>query len=148
MPVNFRSAEPSIVVLGLCALLTGSAASADLTQDDTAAITAAIQGQYIEGLRVRDFSLITAICIPEARMMSVRGDGELAVTTLEEWSQRFDPKNPPFKSLEATIAKVDVTGTAAQVRIDFIVDGTRKVTDYLNMLKIAGHWRIVSIIEC
>jgi hypothetical protein len=79
--------------------------------------------------------------------MSVRSDGSLSVTTLDRWSQRFDPANPPFRQLQASIVKIDREGTAAQVKILFVVDGERRVTDFLHMLKVDGRWRIAGIID-
>lgn len=79
--------------------------------------------------------------------MSTRRDNTLSVTTLDRWSKRFDPKNPPFKTLDYSIIKIDREGTAAQVKILFIVNGKNRVTDYLHLLKIEGTWRIVNIID-
>ena len=102
---------------------------------------------YIKGLQTRDFELIRAICIPEAVLMSVGDDDKLRVTSLETWSKRFAPAPSPFESLDYTILSIDAAGTAAQVKILFIVDGNRRVIDYLNMLKIEGRWRVVNIID-
>ncbi len=96
---------------------------------------------------MRDFDLIRAICLPEAVLMSVRSDGSLSVTTLDRWSQRFDPANPPFRQLQSSIVKIDREGTAAQVKILLLVDGERHVTDFLQMLKVDGRWRIAGIID-
>ena len=129
------------------ALLSICFVSAD-AQDEKAAIRAAVEDYYVKGLKIRDFSLIRTICTPDAKLMGSRQSGELRVTTLDKWSARFDPtKPPPFKHLDATIAKIDVVGTAAQVRIDFVIDKKRPVTDFLNMVKISGNWRIVNIID-
>lgn len=114
---------------------------------DELLIEKAVEDLYIKGLQVRDFNLIRTICIPEAKLMSTGRDGRLHVTTLDTWSKRFDPENPPFKQLEYSIVKVDSEGTAAQVKILFIVDSNRRVTDYLHMLKLDGQWRIVNIID-
>ena len=38
-------------------------------------------------------------------------------------------------------------GTAAQVKIRFVIDPTRTVTDFLNMLKIGNTWRVVNIFD-
>ena len=114
--------------------------------DQDRRISEVVESQYIRGLRTRDFSLITAICIPEAKLMGAR-DGELRVTTLEKWSKRFDPENPPFQKLDATIEKIDRVGTVAQVKIAFVIDSTEKVTDFLNMVEIDGKWRVVNIID-
>ena len=107
----------------------------------------AVTDFYFKGLKERDFSLIRTICVPGAVLMSAGRDGKLRITTLDKWSKRFDPENPPFKSLAHSIVKVDREGTAAQVKILFIVDGKNRVIDYLHLLKIEGTWRIVNIID-
>lgn len=107
----------------------------------------AIVDLYIKGLRIRDFDLIRALCIPETVLMSVGTDNKLHVTSLDRWSTRFDPKNPPFKTLDYSILRIDTEGTAAQVKILFIVDGKRRVIDFLNLLKLDGNWRVVNIID-
>ena len=114
--------------------------------DQDRRIREAVESQYVRGLQIRDFSLIRAICIEDAKLMGAR-DGKLRVTTLEKWSERFDPENPPFESLVAEVEKIDRAGTAAQVRIRFVVDSTREVTDFLNMVEIEGRWRVVNIID-
>ncbi len=118
-----------------------------LNINEEAKIKKAVEEQYIEGIKIRDFDLIRSICIPEAKLMSAGRDGKLHLTTLEKWSKKFDPNNPPFKQLEAYITKIDREGTAAQIKILFIIDSKRKVIDYLNMLKLNGKWRIVNIID-
>ena len=110
-------------------------------------ISETVETLYIRGLQSRDFQLIRAACIPDALLMGVSRDGSLGITTLDEWSERFDPANPPFQSLEFEITKIDMVGSAAQVRIDFLIDGERRVTDYLNLLELENGWRIVNIID-
>lgn len=116
-------------------------------RDEDAAIREAVVELYIKGLKTRDFALIERICVPETKLMSAGDAGELRVTTLERWSRKFDPENPPFEKLDFDIPKVDRRGTAAQVKIDFVVDSERRVTDFLHMLKLDGEWRIVNIID-
>ena len=118
----------------------------DKTSDELL-IREAVVALYIKGLQTRDFELIRAVCIPEAVLMSVGDDDKLHVTSLDTWSKRFDPKKPPFETLDYTILRIDTAGTAAQVRILFIVDGNKRVTDFLNLLKVEGRWRVVNIID-
>jgi len=106
----------------------------------------AVENYYITGLKTRNFKLIKSICIDEAKLYGVRTDGSLGITTLEQWSRGFDPENPPFKSLESEITKVDLVGNAAQVKIRFVMDG-REIHDLLNLLKVEGRWRIINIID-
>lgn len=115
--------------------------------EDEVLIKRAVENLYIKGLQTRDFDLITAICIPQTLLMSADEEGKLHVTTLERWSKRFDPKNPPFAHLDSCVVKIDRKGSAAQVKISFLVDSKREVTDFLHMLKIEGQWRIVNIID-
>ncbi|UCE42402.1 MAG: nuclear transport factor 2 family protein [Candidatus Aminicenantes bacterium] len=110
-------------------------------------IKSAVEDLYIKGLESRNFDMITEICIPQTLLMSADKEGKLHVTTLERWSKRFDPENPPFKHLDSCIVKIDREGSAAQVKISFLVDSEQLVTDFLHMLKIEGKWRIVNIID-
>jgi len=115
-------------------------------QVDENKVKEAVEHDYIAGLKSRDFKLIERICIDEAKLYGVRADGSLGITTLEQWSRRFDPENPPFKSLESEITKIDLVGDAAQVKIRFVMDG-REIHDLLNLLKVEGRWRIINIID-
>ena len=110
-------------------------------------IRLAVENQYIKGLQIRDFELIKAICIPETKLMGINQSGQLNVTTLDKWSKKFDPKNPPFKNLDFSILKIDREGTAAQVKILLLVDSKNYITDFLHMLKIEEKWKIVNIID-
>ena len=144
----------SILILGIiCFILLGPIHAKPAQDNETnrvdeeIRIKQAVEDLYIKGLIARDFGLITAVCIPETLLMSADRKGKLHKTTLERWSKRFDPKNPPFQKLDYCVVKIDREGSAAQVKISFLVDSKRHVTDFLNMLKIDGKWRIVNIID-
>ncbi|HJN06153.1 MAG TPA: nuclear transport factor 2 family protein [Bacteroidales bacterium] len=122
-------------------------ASAIENVDEADIIKKAVEQFYIQGLQERNFTLIREICINEAKLYGVRSDSSIVITTLDQWSKNFDPDNPPFKTLEYKIEKIDFAGTAAQVKILFIINGNNKIYDFLNMLKIDGSWRIVNIID-
>jgi hypothetical protein len=107
----------------------------------------AVVDYYIKGLETREFSLIESICLPDAVLQGSRQDGELRTTDLPTWSKRFTPGQPPFKSLTWDISKVDVVGNAAQVRIDFVINGDTPVTDFLNLVRVEGRWRITNMID-
>ncbi len=138
-----------IIISILISFMTMSIIGApdNLTTEEENEITVAVEKLYIKGLQTRDFSLIRTICISETKLYGVRSDSSLNITTLEKWSKRFDPSSPPFKTFDYEILKVDFEGTAAQVKIKFILDNERIIHDYLNMLKIKGEWRIVNIID-
>ncbi len=148
----FRAKFPSSWLLSIVLTQLGMQTAVAQQLEETPAMEEALVEQaveefYIRGLRMRDFDLIRAICLPEAVLMSVRSDGSLSVTTLDRWSQRFDPANPPFRQLQSSIVKIDREGTAAQVKILLLVDGETHVTDFLQMLKVDGRWRIAGIID-
>jgi hypothetical protein len=115
--------------------------------DEEMQIKKAVEDLYIKGLASRDFSLIKKVCIPETLLMSSDLEGKLHITTLERWSKRFDPQNPPFQKLDSCIVKIDRAGSAAQVKISFLVDSKQHVIDFLHMLKLDGKWHIVHIID-
>ncbi len=142
---------PVLITVFFCAQILAQenkAADVDITQSiEENEIRHVVEGQYIKGLQTRNFELIKAICIPDAKLMGINGEGKLNVTTMEKWSKKFDPKKPPFKKLEYDILKIDQAGTAAQVKILFLVNSKNYITDFLHMLKIDASWRIVNIID-
>jgi hypothetical protein len=141
---QFVSKLPAILFLVLLLVfITG----ATTPSGDKELVEKAVMDNYIKGLQIRDFNLITTICNENAMLYGVRSDGTLSETSLEKWSKRFDPENPPFQKLDYTIEKVDVVNNAAQVKILFEIDEKKEVYDFLNMLKINGQWRIVNIID-
>ena len=147
-----RSSKGNAVAAMMLMVLSVAPGSAVTTEDaalaaDKDLIRVAVEDFYVRALKTRDFSLIEAVCIAEAKLMSTGRDGALRITTLERWSRRFDPDDPPFQHLSHSIEKIDVVGTAAQVKIQFVIDHERPVTDFLSMLKIDGRWRISHIID-
>ncbi len=110
-------------------------------------IKKAVIEKYVEGLKTRNFELIRNVCISETKLMNATDKGKYNLTTLDSWSKRFDPNNPPFKKLEYSILKVDRVGTAAQVKLLLIVNSKTRIIDFLHMLKLDNQWKIVSIID-
>jgi len=115
--------------------------------DEKAVIQEVVEQFYVKGLRIRDFSLIRTVCIKEAKLYGVRKDSSLNITTLDQWSKNFNPDKPPFKTLEYEIKNIDYEGTAAQVKIRFVINEKMEIYDFLNLLKINGNWKIVNIID-
>ena len=129
-------------------LSTGAPEEDVLMEDkEERAIRDAVEQKYIAGILTRDFSLIEEVCIPDAKLMGTNKEGALRTTTLKQWSKRFDPEKPPFQELSFIISRVDRVGTIAQVRVDFEVDSTQHATDFLNMVKVDGAWRVVNIVD-
>ena len=55
----------------------------------------------------------------------------------------YDPNDPKNK-WEHKFANVDVTGHAAQVKVELFNQGKHVYTDYLSLLKFESGWRIVA----
>lgn len=79
----------------------------------------------------------------DAKIMSF-SDGKLSVFSLEEFASRFNGKTAPDEAQrKREIVSFDVSGNAASAKI--VLDyPTIKFTDYLNLLKIDGEWKIVN----
>ncbi len=143
----FRLIIVSILTLMFISPLISQDKSISSILSEKLEIKRVVENFYIKGLRIRDFKLIREVCIVDAKLMGVNRDKNLQVTTLDQWSKKFDPKKPPLKKLFAEVGKIDLVGTAAQVTLNLIINDKQKVTDYLNMLKIQNKWKIVNIID-
>ncbi len=115
--------------------------------EEEALIRESVEVKYVGGLKTRNFNLIRSVCLEETKLMNAGDDGKLNVITLERWSKGFDPSKPPFKSLDHSILKIDRVGSAAQVKLLLTVDASKKIVDFLHMLKIDGEWKIAHIID-
>ncbi len=58
-------------------------------------------------------------------------------------ANNYDPKDPKNK-WEHKFVNVDVTGHAAQVKVELFNQGKHVYTDYLSLLKFESGWRIVA----
>jgi regulator of protease activity HflC (stomatin/prohibitin superfamily) len=125
----------------LAALVTSVSASAQ-TSSEEAAVRAVLQ-RYLDGHATGNGSHFFAAMHPEMRMMSVR-EGRLAGRTAAEYIAGASglPAADEAQRLR-WIESVDVTGGAAQAKI--VLDyPTVRLTDYMNLLKVDGEWRIVN----
>jgi len=56
----------------------------------------------------------------------------------------WNDSNGPAKGLEARFTSIDMVGTCASVRLD-MDDGTgHRFTDFFNLVRFDGQWKIVS----
>jgi hypothetical protein len=56
----------------------------------------------------------------------------------------WNDSNGPAKDIQSTITSVDVVGTCANVRVDSDNWTGHRFTDFFNLVKFDGHWKIVS----
>ncbi len=56
----------------------------------------------------------------------------------------WNDSNGPAENLELRFTSIDVVGTAASVRLDMDNWTGHRFTDFFNLVKIDGEWKIVS----
>ncbi len=99
---------------------------------------------YIEAIHAGDTAALARVFHPTATLIGW-DEGELRQVTLERWFA-FVESIPSPRSLgvvsDARIVSVDVTGTAAVVKV---AETYRKFhyVDYLSLLMIGDHWQVV-----
>jgi Putative lumazine-binding len=77
-------------------------------------------------------------------------DNEIKPYPIEEWiaaiEKRKAESKPDVKTVrtEANFLSIDVTGTAASVKLELSREGKRTFTDYIVLYKFTEGWRIVS----
>jgi hypothetical protein len=77
-------------------------------------------------------------------------DNDIKPYPIEEWIAAIEKRKaeakPDTKSVktEAKFLSVDVTGTAATVKLELYREGKKIFTDYLMLYKFTEGWRIVS----
>jgi hypothetical protein len=132
---------PSIVLL----FLVGTAFA---QQSDEDAIKEVINTSYIEGIQNRGSSDdIRKGFHPSFHMLRVV-ENDIKPFSIEEWITNIETskaKNEPAAArAEGKFISVDITGTAAVVKLDLYRNEKRTFTDYLVLYKFTEGWKIVS----
>lgn len=114
-----------------------------LAQDaDTAAARAPLE-TYIKAQATGEGDYIRKAFHADARIMWAR-DGKLTVLSTEEFAKRFNGKPPEDEAKRSRrIEQFEVVGTAAfgKIVLDY---PTVTFTDYMQLLKTDGEWKIIS----
>jgi hypothetical protein len=117
-------------------------------QSDEAAIKQVISSAYIDG--IQNSGSIDAIrkgFHPSFTMLRVI-ENDVKPYPIEEWitaiEKRKGENNTPAPKAEGKFISVDITGTAATVKLDLYREGKRTFTDYLVLHKFTEGWRIIS----
>ncbi|NVJ48682.1 MAG: nuclear transport factor 2 family protein [Cytophagia bacterium] len=84
-----------------------------------------------------------AIYSPKGEAISKYPIANWADGVAKKKSNNYDPKDPKNK-WDHKFANVDVTGHAAQVKVELFNQGKHVYTDYLSLLKFESGWRIVA----
>ncbi len=126
--------------------ILGSGFNSDKTNvsTDEEEIQAVITSAYIEGVHLnRDTEAIRAGFHPEF-VMTILGDGGVINATLDQWVERIAASSPQEHEIEWEFENIDVTGSAAFVKLAVFEDGTQIYTDYMGLYKFDSGWKIVN----
>lgn len=96
---------------------------------------------YLEGGTNNDFSTLKKAFHETATMKFVGDEGFNEVNALEFFDKAMKPG--PKANRETYIAQITLTGTTANARLELVYPDAI-VTDYMNLLKVDGQWKIVS----
>ena len=98
---------------------------------------------YLHGLKFNDVESFKKVFHPDAQLLFGRKTGELGALTQEQWYKGFAASAGKEEKGELRIAAMDITGTAAEVKVVEIYE-TSIYTDYISLLKLADGWKIVN----
>jgi len=135
-----------IVAALIAAALVAPAASPALAQSDQDAVKALIQSAYIDGLQnLGDLEKTKAGFHPDFVLLGLR-DGTLTRLPIAEWiasagKRKADGVKPPLTVCR--FLAIDVTGSAASVKLELHQNDKRVFTDYLSLYKFPDGWKIV-----
>ena len=135
-----------VVAALIAAALSAPAASPALAQSDEDAIKALIQSAYVEGLQnLGDLDKTKAGFHPDFVLLGLR-DGKLTKLPIAEWiasaeKRKADGVKPPLTTVK--FLAVDITGSAASVKLELHQNDQRIFTDYLSLYKFPDGWMIV-----
>lgn len=109
---------------------------------DEAAIRAAVD-HYLQGHATGDGAHFEQVFHPESKLFWIRG-GVLNQRPSDEYIAGASGKPAADEAQrKRRIAMVDVTGTAAVVKVELDYPGAM-ITDYFSMLKVDGEWKILN----
>ncbi|GAB4419136.1 MAG: hypothetical protein OHK0039_31220 [Bacteroidia bacterium] len=135
------------LLLPLC--LAGQAALAMHRPDDRQAILLVVQYAF-EGVNFMDLDKVGAAYHPAARLAYVDlDDGTLQVLSAGQFVRALSDEGRKQMQRSLEVQRIDIYGDAALVKTCINhAKATRRMTDYLVLLRIEGEWRIVSRTSC
>jgi hypothetical protein len=118
--------------------------------DETEAIKQVVTTAYVEGIQNNgSVEAIRKGFHPSFNMLRFT-DNEIKPYPIEEWIAAIEKRKAEAKPdakvirTEANFLLVDVTGTAATVKLELTREGKKTFTDYIVLYKFTEGWRIVS----
>ncbi|MCZ8217329.1 MAG: nuclear transport factor 2 family protein [Cyclobacteriaceae bacterium] len=118
--------------------------------NEEALIKAVVNSAYVEGIQNSgNVADIRKGFHPSFTMLRVI-ENDVKPYSIEEWIAAIEKRKAEAKPdakvirTEANFLSVDVTGTAATVKLELYRDGKKTFTDYIVLYKFTEGWRIVS----
>ncbi|WP_024769377.1 nuclear transport factor 2 family protein [Aquimarina macrocephali] len=96
---------------------------------------------YLDGGTNNDFETLKKAFHTNATMKFISKGVYKEVNALEFFKKVMKPG--PKQNRKTNIASIDVTGNAAQARLEIEYE-TFTFIDYMNLLKVDGEWKVVS----
>jgi hypothetical protein len=135
-----------VIIAALAAFLVNPAAAPAQGASEEDAIRALVQTAYVDGLQnLGDLEKTKAGFHPDFVLLGLR-DGALTRLPIAEWiasagKRKADGARPPLTTCK--FLTVDVTGSAASVKLELHQNDKRIFTDYLSLYKFPDGWKIV-----
>ena len=135
-----------VIAAALAAILVNPIAAPAQGSSEEDAIRALVQTAYVDGLQnLGDLEKTKAGFHPDFVLLGLR-DGALTRLPIAEWvasagKRKADGAKPPLTTCK--FLSVDVTGSAASVKLELHQDDKRIFTDYLSLYKFPDGWKIV-----
>jgi len=135
-----------IVVLTLTMLLSAPLVARAQAPSDESAIKQLVQQAYVDGLlNLGDLDKTRSGFHPDFVLLGLR-NGQLTRFPIADWiasaeKQKSAGQNPPPMTIRNI--SIDITGTAAAVKIELNRAGKLIYTDYLSLYKFNDGWKIV-----
>ena len=113
---------------------------------DEAAIQQLVQQAYVDGLlNLGDLEKTRSGFHPDFVLLGLR-NGQLTRFPIADWiasaeKQKTAGQKPPSTTIQKI--SVDITGTAAAVKLELVRAGKLVYTDYLSLYKFNDGWKIV-----
>ena len=116
------------------------------------AVKAVVQSAYVEGLQNEgDEAKIDAGFHSEFNLLGIDKNDNMWKYAIKDWKAKAVSKRSkgdlPLKGDKKVSAKysmIDITGTAAVVKLEYYVGDKHRYTDYLSLYKFATGWKIVN----
>lgn len=139
-----RAITVFFLAFALALAAAGQAAAAD--RDDVLKV---VTDAYIKGVHIdRDAAAMRRGFHPDFQML-ILADGKMSALSIDEWAARVEktaanPNAPKPPAIRYEFPHVDVTGSAAVVRVEIWRDGVYTFTDYLSLYRFPDGWKIVN----